>query len=57
VAEQLVPINMQFEGTQRAFDRWQEKNLYLEAKNIREGNLWIRDALLKKGHLVPPDLL
>ena len=48
---------MQFERTRRAFDGWSGKNLYLEAKIIREGNIAIRDLLLAKGHLIPPHLM
>jgi hypothetical protein len=57
VAELLAPIAAQLERTQRAFERWNDQNLYLEAKVIREGNVTIRDLLLTKTHLIPPDLL
>jgi hypothetical protein len=57
LAELLGPIYMQLDRTERAFNRWTSKNLYLEAKIIREGNLAIRDLLLQKGHLIPPELL
>ena len=57
VSELLGPLYMQFDRTKRAYDRWDGKNLYLEANIIREGNTVIRDLLLTKGHLVPPDLL
>ena len=57
VADLLGPVYMQLDRTKRAFLRWKEKNLYLEAKIIREGNLTIRDLLLKQGHLIPPQLL
>jgi hypothetical protein len=56
VAELLGPMNIQFDRTKLAFDRWQQKNLYLEAKVIRAGNETIRDLLLTKGHLIPPEL-
>ena len=55
--ELLGPLQMQFERTKRAFDRWDRKNLYLEAKVVREGNQIIRDLLLTKGHLTPPHLM
>jgi hypothetical protein len=48
---------MQLERTRRAFDRWSGKNLYLEARIVREGNLAVRDLLLRNGHLIPPELL
>ncbi len=57
VSELLAPVNMQLDRTKRAFQRWNSKNLYLEAKVVREGNEIIRDLLLSKGHLIPPELL
>jgi hypothetical protein len=57
VADLLGPMNIQFGRTKRAFDRWSQKNLYLEAKVIKTGNETIRDLLLTKGYLIPPDLL
>ena len=57
VSELLGPMYIQLDRTKRAFNRWEKKNIYLEAKVIREGNLAIRDLLLSKGHLIPPELL
>ncbi len=57
VAELLGPMNIQFDRTKRAFDRWNQKNLFLEAKVIKDGNETIRNLLLTKGHLIPPELL
>jgi len=57
VAELLAPINMQFDRTKRAFKRWGSQNLFLEAKVVKVGNEIIRDLLLNKGHLIPPELL
>jgi hypothetical protein len=57
VADLLGPMNIQFDRTKRAFDRWKQKNLYLEAKVIKTGNETIRDLLLTKGYLIPPELL
>jgi len=57
VAELLGPMNIQFDRTKRAFDRWRDKNLYLEIKVIKTGNETIRDLLLTKGHLIPPELV
>jgi hypothetical protein len=56
VTELLAPLNMQFERTERAFKRWDKKNLFLEMKVVKVGNETIRDLLLTKGHLIPPDL-
>ncbi len=70
VIELLAPLNMQFDRTDRAFKRWEEKNnytdrafkrwkeknIYLEMKVVKVGNETIRDLLLIKGHLIPPDL-
>ena len=56
VTDLLAPLNMQFDRTEKAFKRWKEKNLYLEMKVVKVGNETIRDLLLLKGHLIPPDL-
>jgi hypothetical protein len=57
VSELLGPLNMQFDRTKRAFHRWNTQNLFLEAKVVKVGNQTIRDLLLNKGHLIPPELL
>ena len=57
VSELLGPLYIQFDRTKRASDRWDKKNLYIEAQVIREGNYVIRDLLLTKGHLIPSELL
>jgi hypothetical protein len=57
VSELLGPMTLQLDRTNRAFQRYRGKNDYLEAKVLREGNLTIRDLLLGKAHLIPPDLL
>jgi len=57
VAELLAPVVMQLGRTKRAFGRWKAKNVYLESKVIRDGNLAIRDALLGKPHLIPTALV
>jgi hypothetical protein len=56
VTELLGPVYMQLERTRRAFERWDQKNAYLEGKVVREGNLAIRDLLLTKPSLIPPEL-
>src|SRR5687768_10971581 len=48
VSQLIGPLYMQFDRTKRAFERWDTKNLFLEAKVIRDGNLTIRDLLLSK---------
>jgi len=55
--ELFGPLQMQFERTHNAFNRWTKKNLYLEGKVIRDGNETIRNLLLTKGHLIPPNLM
>jgi hypothetical protein len=57
VAELLGPVYMQLDRTKSAFGRWRDQNFYLEAKVIGEGNRTIRNLLLEKGHLIPPNLL
>lgn len=55
--ELFGPAEIQFERTKRAFSRWNRRNLHLEAEVVRTGNMTIRDLLLTKGHLIPPDLM
>jgi hypothetical protein len=57
LSELFGPLYMQFERTRRAFGLYTAKNLYLEAKVMREGNETARDILLTKGHLIPPSLI
>lgn len=57
LSELLGPLSMHFERTKAAFDRWNGKNLFLEAQVVRQGNQTIRDTLLSKGHLIPPALV
>jgi hypothetical protein len=47
---------MQLERSKRAFSRWDGKNLYLEAKVVRESNQTMLQLLLAKGH-IPPHLM
>ena len=53
----LGPVCMHLDRTNRAFKRWKSKNLYLEAKIIKESNTVIRNLLLTNGHLIPIELL
>ena len=57
LSQLLGPTVMQLARTKHAFERWNSKNLYLEARIVREGNLVIRDLLLNNGHLIPPHLM
>lgn len=57
LAELFGPLQMQLERTKRAFERWDNKNLHLEAEVIQKGNIAIRDLLLAKGHLIPAQLM
>lgn len=57
ISELLGPLHMQLDRTERAFERYTVKNLYLEAKIMGDGNLANRDLLLAKGHLIPPELI
>jgi hypothetical protein len=57
LSELLGPLMMHFERTKAAFDRWNGKNLFLEAQIVRQGNQTIRDTLLAKGHLISPHLI
>ncbi len=57
LSELFGPLLMQLDRTKAAFDRWNGKNLYLEAQIVRKGNEAIRDTLLSKGHLIPSHLI
>ena len=57
VAELLGPVYMQLDRSTRAFGRWRERNDFLEGKVVKEANTQIRDLLLAKGSLLPPDLV
>ncbi|MCW5596603.1 MAG: hypothetical protein KIT42_12090 [Rhodocyclaceae bacterium] len=57
LSELFGPLYMQLERTRRAFGRWNTKNIYLEAKVMRDGNEKARNLLLKKGHLIPSQLI
>jgi len=57
LSELLGPMVIYFDRTKRAFNRWQKENRYLEAMVMKTSNETIRDLLLKKGHLIPPELL
>lgn len=54
--ELLTPMMVQLDRTKAAFDRWNNKNLYLESKIIKEGNEAVRELLIQKAKLVHPDL-
>ena len=57
VSELLGPMYIQFDRSSRAFKRWEGKNAYLEVHVIKVANQTIRDFLLTKPHLIPPELL
>lgn len=57
LSEVLGPIYMQLDRSGRAFERWETRNDFLEGKVVKEANTQIRDLLLAKGHLLPPNLL
>ena len=57
LSEILGPAAMHLERTRRAFDRWKDKQLFLEMEIIGKSNGFIRDILLQNGHLLPADLL
>jgi hypothetical protein len=57
VAELLGPMSMELDRTKGALERWNKQNLYIEAKIMKVGNETVRDLLLTKGHLIPPDLI
>jgi hypothetical protein len=56
MSELLGPLHMQLARTGRAYRSYMARKTFLEAKILREGNLAIRDLLLRKPHLIPPVL-
>lgn len=57
VSELFGPINFQFARTKLAFDRYRGNNEYLETKILKEGNEKIKNLILEKSYLIPPDLM
>lgn len=57
VSELLGPMYIQFDRSARAFERWEGRNTYLEVHVIKVANQTIRDLLLTKPHLIPPEVL
>jgi hypothetical protein len=58
IAEVLGPVYMQLARSNRAFERWKAtRNDFLEGQVVKQANTQIRDLLLAKGHLLPPELV
>ena len=57
VSELYGPLCFQFTRTQNAFKRYHEKNIFLEANILKEGNEKIKNLLLEKSYLISPDLM
>ncbi len=57
LAKVLGPTFMHLERTERAFCRWEKKQLFLEMEVIGKSNRCVRDLLLDNAHLIPLDLL
>jgi len=57
LANVLGPAMMHLKRTRLAFERWKDRNLFLEMKVIGESNRYIRDLILQHGHYIPADLL
>lgn len=57
VSELFGPLCFQLTRTHHAFKRYRDKNLYLETRVLKEGNEKIRNLLLEKSYLIPPDLM
>jgi hypothetical protein len=56
VTQLLGPVYSQLVRSSAGFERWKERNSYIETQIIRAANIAIRDLLLSKPHLVPPSL-
>jgi hypothetical protein len=57
LSEVLGPVYMLFERTSLALSRQTPNNQYIEREIYVKTNAAIRDILLSKAHLIPPDLL
>lgn len=57
VSELFGPIVFQFARTKLAFDRYEGSNEYLETKVLKDGNEKIKNLILEKSYLIPPDLM
>ncbi len=57
VSELFGPIVFQFARTKLAFDRYSGKNEYLETRILKDGNEKIKNLILEKSYLIPPDLM
>lgn len=56
LTELLSPMVILLDRAQAAFERWTEKNLYLESEIIHKCNIGVRDLLIEKAALIPIDL-
>jgi len=57
LSEVLGPVYLLFERTSLALSRQTPNNQYIEREIYVKTNAAIRDILLSKAHLIPPDLL
>lgn len=57
LSELLGPIVINLNRSKEAFRRWNEKNIYLESKIIKDSNQLIRDLLVNKAYLIPEYLI
>ena len=57
VSELFGPIVFQFARTKLAFERYGGSNEYLETKVLKDGNEKIKNLILEKSYLIPPDLM
>lgn len=57
LSELIGPVVMHLYRTSRAFNRYKEKNEFLEAEVLYKGNLAIRDILLNKGYLLDKKMI
>ena len=57
LSELIGPVVMHLHRTSRAFNRYKEKNEFLEAEVLYKGNLAIRDILLNKGYLLDKKMI
>ncbi len=52
----LNPVIVELDKTKRALKQWMSTRIYRFVKEIYEGNLAVRDLLITKADLIPPEL-
>ena len=56
LSELMAPLKVNFHRSEDSFRRWHKQDLFLE-EIIHDSNLFARDLLTSKSHMIPTDLL